>query len=823
MPKSMLIDPEKVFAPGAIRLSDIPVNVYRKTIEEELATYSAEDFLDIWQDMCAIREFETILNEIKTKGTYKGVTYNHVGPAHLSIGQEAAAVGMAWALTPDDHIYGSHRSHGEILAKGFSAIRKLSDAQLVDIMTSYRDGAILRPAEKGYRGTVKGLAQRFFVYGAYSEIFARETGFNRGLGGSMHAFFAPFGIYPNNAIVGGSGSIAPGAALFKRVNRKPGIVIANIGDASFGCGPVWEGITFSAMDQYRQLWNPSLGGGLPIIFNCMNNFYGMGGQTLGETMGVQFIARIGAGVNPDQMHAERVNGYDPLPVIDAIRRKKQVLAEGRGPVLLDTITYRTSGHSPSDASSYRSKEEIERWQQADPLGAFRARLLEADAVTEDALDSARTCIEAAVFDMFQLACDLEASPRITADSELIGLVMFSNRRADRLDDKLDGRAPELLQDLSQNPRVQQIRGKIRTPTHEGKPVPKMKAYNVRDGIFEALLHRFSIDPTMIAFGEENRDWGGAFAVYRGLTEVLPYHRLFNSPISEAAIAGAAVGYALEGGRVVAELMYADFMGRAGDEIFNQLSKWQAMSASQLVMPAVLRISIGAKYGAQHSQDWTALVHHIPGLKVVYPVTPYDAKGMMNAALAGTDPVVFFESQKIYDFGEMFVEDGVPEGYYEIPLGEPSIKRSGKDLSILTLGPALYTAIAAAQELESRFHVSAEVIDLRAANPLHYEPLAESVRKTGKALLVSDAVERGNVMQTVAANLTQLCFDHLDAPPVVLGSRNWITPAAELEALFFPQPAWLVDAIHERILPLESYRPQTNQTLGELARRARLGV
>ena len=229
-------------------------------------------------------------------------------------------------------------------------------------------------------------------------------------------------------------------------------------------------------------------------------------------------------------------------------------------------------------------------------------------------------------------------------------------------------------------RVQQIKGKIRTPLLDGKPVPKMKAFNIRDAIFEALVHRFSIDPTMVAFGEENRDWGGAFAVYRGLTEALPYHRLFNAPISEAAIVGAAVGYALEGGRVVAELMYADFMGRAGDEIFNQLSKWQAMSAGLLRMPVVLRISVGAKYGAQHSQDWSALVHHIPGLKVVYPVTPYDAKGMMNSALAGTDPVVFFESQKIYDYGEMFVEAGVPEGYYEIPLAEPSdqASREGPD-------------------------------------------------------------------------------------------------------------------------------------------------
>src|SRR4030095_2124483 len=137
-------------------------------------------------------------------------------------------------------------------------------------------------------------------------------------------------------------------------------------------------------------------------------------------------------------------------------------------------------------------------------------------------------------------------------------------------------------------------------------------------------------------------------------------------------------------RVVAELMYADFMCRAACEIFNQLAKWQAMSAGELKMPVVLRVSVGSKYGAQHSQDFTALVHHVPGLKVVYPVTPYDAKGMMNAALAGTDPVVFFESQKVYDAGELFAADGVPEGYYEIDLSEPSIKRGVDDVSIVTV-------------------------------------------------------------------------------------------------------------------------------------------
>jgi 2-oxoisovalerate dehydrogenase E1 component len=819
MPKSILLEPEKLLAKDRIHFKDIKINAYNRTIEEERTVLSSQDFMAIWQDMAAIREFETILNEIKTRRIYKGIEYDHLGPAHLSIGQEASAVGMAFLLTPDDHIYGSHRSHGEILAKGFSAIRMLEDSRLLEIMRSYLDGAILRPLENIHQGSMQALAVKFLIFGAFSELFAKETGLNRGLGGSMHAFFAPFGIFPNNAIVGGSGSIAPGAALFKRVNRKPGIVVANIGDAAFGCGPVWEGITFASMDQYRKLWDKDLGGGLPIIFNCMNNQYGMGGQPFGETMGCEFIARIGAAVNPDQMHAERVNGYDPLAVIDAFRRKIKIIAQGKGPVLLDTVTYRISGHSPSDASSYRSKEEVGKWQQADSLLAFREKMLESRVFSESQMDGSRAAIEAVVLEMFKLAIDPVLAPRITLDSSLIGQVMFSNGRLEKCDD----RKPELLQEWANNSRVQQIRGKIRTPLFAGKPVPKMKAFNIRDGIFEALAHRFSIDPTMVAFGEENRDWGGAFAVYRGLTEALPYHRLFNAPISEAGIVGAAVGYALDGGRAVAELMYADFMGRAGDEIFNQLSKWQGMSAGLLRMPVVLRISVGAKYGAQHSQDWSALVNHIPGLKVVYPVTPYDAKGLMNSALAGTDPVIFFESQRLYDYGEMFEDAGVPGGYYEIPIGEPSVKQTGKDITIISFGPALYTALAAAQILEQKHGISAELIDIRSANPLNYETLVESAKKTGRVLLTCEAVERGCVMQTIAANLTQLAFDALDAPPVVVGSRNWITPAAELESMFFPQPEWILDAIHERIWPLDGYAPSTNQTHGELARRLRLGI
>ena len=448
MPKSISIEPREVLASGAIRFSDIPVNAYARTVAEELEIYSAAELLHIWRDMCAIREFETILQEIKTKGVCQGFAYRHAGPAHLSIGQEAAAVGMAFALTPGDHIFGSHRSHGEILAKGFSAIRQLSDEQLLEIMEGYRDGAILRPVEKGYGGDVHGLAERFFVYGAYSEIFARETGFNRGLGGSMHAFFTPFGIYPNNAIVGGSGSIAPGAALYKRVNRKPGIVVPTSATLRLDAVRCGKASRFRPWTSTASCGTPSLGGGLPDRLQLHEQFLRHGRPALGETMGVQFIARIGAGVNPEQMHAERVNGYDPLPVIDAFRRKKQMLAEGRGPVLLDTVTYRFSGHSPSDASSYRSKEEIEHWQQADSIPAFREKLLASGGASPKRRWRARGRTSKPPSSTCSNWPPTWTPARAwRSTSELVGEVMFSNQRVERFDD----RVPEFRQDLDAQP------------------------------------------------------------------------------------------------------------------------------------------------------------------------------------------------------------------------------------------------------------------------------------------------------------------------------------------------------------------------------------
>jgi 2-oxoisovalerate dehydrogenase E1 component len=246
-------------------------------------------------------------------------------------------------------------------------------------------------------------------------------------------------------------------------------------------------------------------------------------------------------------------------------------------------------------------------------------------------------------------------------------------------------------------------------------------------------------------------------------------------------------------------MYADFIGRAGDEIFNQLAKWQSMSAGALRLPVVLRCSIGSKYGAQHSQDWTGLVAQIPGLKVVYPATPYDAKGLLASALSSMDPVVFFESQRLYDTVELFQRDGVPTGYYRLPIGEPDVKRVGSDVTILTVGPSLYTALAAAEQLETERGLAVEVIDARSLVPFNYAPVLKSVKKTGRILLLSEASERGSFLMTLATNIGRFAFADLKAPPRVVGAPNWIVPGAEMEATYFPQAADVVDVICTELL------------------------
>lgn len=794
MPKELLVDPSVTYRPGRLSFEPLPLHSYARPFAAERAARGDRALREVLRHMLVLREFESMLASFKATGAYRGISYAYRGPAHLSIGQEGAAVGAALALEPGDHIFGSHRSHGEFLAKGLSAIAKLPAAETEAILA----------AHPGLRDTVAGalggagaaLAEHFLLFGLLAEIFMRANGFNGGMGGSMHAFFPPFGAYPNNAIVGASAGIATGAALRRKLAGERAICVANAGDGSTGCGPVWEAMNFASMAQFTRLWDEAHRGGLPVLFFFANNFYAMGGQTSGETMGWERLSRIGAGINPDQMHAETVDGSNPLAVAEAVGRKRALLLEGRGPALLDVECYRISGHSTTDANAYRSREELKLWEAYDPISRYAAALTAEGVMREAEVAALREAVGATIEAVTRAAVDPAIAPPVdvAADPTLIGKLMFSGTAIPE-----PATPAPLLQPVEKSAAFRSLARKSRAGRDEtGAPLPPMRAVTLRDGLTEAILHHMTMDESLIAYGEECREWGGAFGVYRGLSDILPYHRLFNSPISEAAIVATAVGHALEGGRSLVELMYADFIGRAGDEIFNQMAKWQAMSAGALKLPVVLRASIGSKYGAQHSQDWSALIAHIPGLKIAYPATPYDAKGLMAAALSSNDPVVFFESQRLYDQVELFRPE-VPAGYYRIPLGEPDIKRPGADTTILTFGPALYPALKAAEELAAQ-GLEMEVIDARSLVPFDYGPLLASIRKTSHLLIVTEASERGSFPMTIAANAARHGWADLKAPPRVLGAPNWIVPGAEMETTYFPQAHDIVDIVTGEFFP-----------------------
>ncbi len=821
MAKDLLIDPAVVRAATELELGSIPVNAYQPDLGRERTSYGEVALDRIGRDMLLVREFELMLNAIKREGSYQGLSYIHAGPAHLSIGQEAAAVGQAFTLGAEDKVFGSHRSHGEVIAKGLSAITSCDHDFLFDALSSWSDGVIWKVVEKRMADAeFEQQAINYLLYGMTAETFGRRTGFNRGLGGSMHAFLPPLGIYPNNAIVGGSAPLATGAALYNRLQAQPGLVVASIGDAATGTGPVWESFNFAAMAQLKTLMDPEHRGGLPVIFFIVNNFYGMGGQTIGETMAYERLSRIGAGINPENMHAQTIDGNNPLAVIDAMITARRHIAAGDGPVLIDCQTYRISGHSPSDASSYRTKDELDLWTATDPITAYFDRLVEGGVVAATRHDELKAWAEHKIKSALEVAIDGSESPRLSLrhDATVMAKITFNNTTVSAEEAPPGGTTVP----LAELPHLASLATKSRSGLVDGKIASGARAITFRDALLEAVAAHAARDNRLALWGEENRDWGGSFGVYRGLTELLPRHRLFNAPISEAAIVGTGVGFALSGGRSLVEVMYADFIGRAGDEMFNQMAKWQPMSGGLVKVPMVVRVSIGAKYGAQHSQDWSSMVAGVPGLKVVFPATARDAKGLLAAALAGNDPVVFFESQRLYDMPETVFPD-VPAEYYETPIGQPNVVRSGDDLSILTVGAALYRALEAAAQLEEHYGLSAEVIDARSLVPFDYTEVLASVAKTGRLICVSDANLRGSWLNTVAAKVSTEAFDDLDGPVVVLGARNWIAPPAEMEWEFFVTPEDILDAIHTRVLPLPGHRSQQGPGAEGTLEESKLGI
>jgi 2-oxoisovalerate dehydrogenase E1 component len=732
------------FTPGLVHLGEIPKFQYRGTLQQELGRrLDPQQAVGVLEWMLTIRAFEQMVVALK-EGTAKpcqGFTFT--GATHLSIGQEAVAVGTMAALRPDDYITSTHRGHGHSIAKGAYAILGMSAHRLADFLGE--------PLRGRSREELLGPALQLHLGRTMAELLGREAGYCRGRGGGMHIADFHLNHLGANAIVGGSLAIATGAGLSMQKLGLDRVVACLFGDGAANNGIFHESLNFAAMSQLPY--------GLPVIYLIENNQYGMTGQQQGEVTGIDYLARRGAAYSFDNLHAEVVNGMDVLAVWDAVTRAAELCRTRQGPVLLECITYRYLGHSLSDQRvKYRSPEEEEAWREWDCLETYQSQLLQAGVLTESQIADLRARVEARIQESLSFAVE---SPEPEPATICEGL--FADTSACDISPDLHSPPLKAMREFRRDSRGQIM---------------------YRHAVCEALAEEMQRDRRVIVFGEDVADYGGAFQVTVGLLEAFGRDRVFNTPISEAAIAGVAAGAAMTGLRPVAEIMYIDFMPLAMDQVANQVAKTRYMFGGKACLPLVIRTTVGGGkgYAGQHSQSLEAMLTQVPGLKVVAPSTPYDAKGLLKTSIRDDSPVIFIEHQLLYtEKGE------VPETDYTIPLGEAAVRRIGSDLTIVAYLKMADVSLKAADLLAAE-GIEAEVVDPRTLIPLDIDTIARSVAKTGRLLVVCQAPKTGCFGEHIAYRAQEAAFPHLKAPMKIVAAYDVPPPMAQtLEAENLPSP------------------------------------
>lgn len=731
------------FTPGMIEFKPIPRFVFRSSLKEELAAgrIDRESALRVFRVMLMNRAVEELIVDMKEGKYTPHEGFKFIGATHLSIGQEAVAAGTMSAIRWTDYITSTHRGHGHSIAKGAYRIYAMNRDELTAFL-----GGDEGLSSLGHEALLE-KALDHHLYKTLCELFGKEDGYCRGRGGGMH--IADFNAHHlgANAIVGGSYAIGAGAGLAQHFLGTGNVVVTIVGDGAANNGIAHEAMNFAVQCQF---------GGLPVVFLVENNQYGMTGQQCLEVTGVRYLAQRGAGYNADNMNAEVVNGMDVLAVRDAVARAAEKCRRGEGPVLLECMTYRYMGHSLSDGrTSYRSPAEEKAWRDKDAIEGFKAQLAanglltapEAEAVIAGARENVRRiAVEAA----------LSADPKV----EEIHDGLWCGTTSEKVPD--EWKATELLK-----------------PVRRIKRMPGGKIL-YRHAVWEALAEEMVRDRRVIVYGEDVADYGGAFGVTLGLFETFGRKRVFNAPISEAAIVGTACGAAMTGLRPVVEIMYIDFIPLALDQLGNQVAKTRYMFGGKAKIPMVLRTTIGGGkgYAGQHSQSLEAIIAHFPGLKVAVPYSARDAKGLLKTAIRDDNPVVFIEHQLLY--GDLGVVPE-PEEEYLVPFGRANVLRTGKDITLVSYLNLLKNTLKAADLLEEREGIVAEVIDLRTLVPLDTETIARSVSRTGKCAVIVQSPLACSFAEHVAFDVQRRLFASLQKPVEIISAYSVPPPmAAPLE-------------------------------------------
>ena len=575
-----------------------------------------------------------------------------------------------------------------------------------------------------HRGHGHSLAMGLDPKPMMAELLGRGDGYCKGKGGSMHVACLALGMLGADAVVGANAPITTGAALAARLKGEDRVGISFFGDGAASQGVVLEALNIAAVSK------------LPVVFICENNQWALS-TSIQSTLSVPDVATRAQGFG---LPSTIVDGQDALAMHAAAQEAITRARTGGGPTLIEAKTYRFHTHSAFATKDPRAADEVAFWKSRDPIEILGVKLLDAGVLTAAEAEALR----AHEADLAQEAADFAVASPYPAPEEAFTDVFL----------------PAETESYSE----------------PGHPAPDsgVRQLNMVKALNEALHEEMERDPTVFVMGEDIGNIGGLFGVTGGLLERFGEERIREMPIAEPGYTGVGVGAAIAGAHPVVEIQVMDFLSLTMDQLANHAAKLRYMTGGQASVPMVLRgvVMTGIGLAAQHSQSLEAWVAHIPGLKVIMPSTPYDAKGLLKSAIRDGNPVVCFEKRLLYA-----ATGPVPEEEYLVPFGQAAVRRTGDDLTIVASGLSAQMAIEAAETLAAE-GIAAEVIDLRTLVPLDMDTIIESVAKTHRVIVANDGYRNCGFAAEVMARIMEQGFDYLDAPVMRVTSEDVPIPCSE---------------------------------------------
>lgn len=560
----------------------------------------------------------------------------------------------------------------------------------------------------------------------FSQFQGKEKGYTKGRDRSFHFGTQEHKIIGMISHLGPQLGIADGIALASKLKNEKSATLVFSGDGGASEGDFHESLNVAAV------WD------LPVIFCVENNSWGLSTPSDEQFKCKQFIDKgIGYG-----MKAVQVDGNNVLDVIRTVRELSEEIRQKPKPILLEAMTFRIRGHEESSGTKYYPEGIQDEWALRDPLVNYELFLKEEGILTEEIESSYRKEIKESIQTSFDYA---HKQPVISSDEKTEELDVFSPFKQE----VIAATGPE-------------------------------KEIRFIDAIQAGLRQSMDKYPELVLMGQDIAEYGGAFKVTEGFVDLYGKERVRNTPLCESAIVGAGLGLSIKGMKAMVEMQFADFVTCGFNQIINNLAKihwrWGQNADVVIRMPT----GAGTAAGPFHSQSNEAWFFHTPGLKIVYPSNPTDAKGLLNAAIEDPNPVLFFEHKFLY----RSMKEDVPEAYYTTEIGKANLVSEGSDLTIITYGLGVHWA---KEEMAKHSTINAEIIDLRSLVPLDTDTIYASVRKTGRAIVLHEDCISGGIGGELTALIGEHCFESLDAPVLRVGSLNSPVPfAASIESIFLPQ-------------------------------------